>query len=93
MSDIPTPEFDTKGITRSITIDAPSSGAPENLHLLICNGLDIKAADSAHTYLLGNNMQVEISSNSSALVRSKELILPLQLKPGKNQITLRYQWK
>ena len=93
VSDIPTPEFDSKGITRTITIDAPSSGAPENLHLLICNGLDIKAADSANTYLLGNNMQVEISSNSSALVRSKELILPLQLKPGKNQITLRYQWK
>ena len=83
----------TKGITRTITIDAPSSGAPENLHLLICNGLDVKAADSANTYLLGNNMQVEINSNSSALVRSKELILPLQLKPGKNQITLRYQWK
>ena len=38
-------------------------------------------------------MQVEISSNSSALVRSKELILPLALKPGKNQISLRYQWK
>lgn len=93
VSDVSTPEFDTKGITRTITIDAPSSGAPKNLHLLICNGLDIKAADSANTYLLGNNMQVEISSNSSALVRSKELILPLQLKPGKNQITLRYQWK
>lgn len=93
VSDLPTPDFSSKAITRTINIDVPSSGAPENLHLLICNGLDIKAADSANTYRLGNNMQVEISANSPALLRSKELILPLQLKPGKNQVTLRYQWK
>ncbi|MGB1937558.1 MAG: PA14 domain-containing protein [Akkermansiaceae bacterium] len=93
VSDLPNPDFSSKGITRTLSIDVPASGAPENLHLLICNGLEIKAADSANTYRLGNNMQVEISSNSSALVRSKELILPLNLKPGNNLITLRYQWK
>ena len=95
VSDLPIPEFDSKAITRTITIDVPSSGAPENLHLLICNGLDVKAADSPNTYLLGNAMQVEITGDSTtpALVRNKELILPLALKPGKNQITLRYQWK
>ena len=40
-------------------------------------------------------MQVEIDSTAShaALIRNKELILPLNLKPGKNLITLRYQWK
>ena len=93
ITDTPEPEFDSNSIVRTLSIDAPATGAPENLHLLICNGLEIKAADSANTYRLGNNMQVEISSNSSALVRSKELILPLNLKPGNNLITLRYQWK
>ncbi len=95
VSDVPVPEFDAKGITRTITIDVPSSSAPKNLHLLICNGLDVQEADSPNAYLLGKTMQVEIEANSSvpALVRNKELILPLQLKPGKNQITLRYQWK
>ena len=95
VSDLPIPEFDSKVITRTVTIDVPSSGAPENLHLLICNGLDVKAADSTNAYLLGNAMQVEITGDSTipALVRNKELILPLALKPGKNQITIRYQWK
>lgn len=95
VSDVPAPEFDSKGITRTITIDVPSTGVPKNLHLLICNGLDVQEADSPNAYLLGKTMQVEIEANSSvpALVRNKELILPLQLKPGKNQITLRYQWK
>ena len=95
VSDIPAPDFSSKSITRTIIIDAPSSGAPENQHLLICNGLDITASDSPNTYLLGKTMQVAITGGSSipALVRDKELVLPLQLKPGKNQITLRYQWK
>lgn len=95
VSDVPTPEFDSKSLTRIITVEPPASGAPENLHLLICNGHAIAAADSPNTYLLGKTMQVEIAggASTSALVRNKELILPLQLKPGKNQITLRYQWK
>lgn len=95
VSDVPVPKFGSRGITRTITIDAPGSSAPKNLHLLICNGLDVQEADSPNAYLLGKTMQVEIEANPSvpALVRNKELILPLQLKPGKNQITLRYQWK
>ena len=95
ISDTPSPNFDSKSLTRVITIDTPASGSPEDLHLLICNGLDIKLADSPNAYLLGKTMQVEIEANSSvpALVRNKELILPLHLKAGKNQITLRYQWK
>ena len=35
VSDLPTPDFSSKAITRTINIDVPSSGAPENLHLLI----------------------------------------------------------
>ena len=79
ISDTPSPNFDSKSLTRVITIDTPASGSPEDLHLLICNGLDIKPADSPNAYLLGKTMQVEIEANSSvpALVRNKELILPL----------------
>jgi mono/diheme cytochrome c family protein len=95
ISDSPVPQFDAKGITRTITITAPSAGAPKKLHLLICNGLEVKPTDSKNTYRLGDGMQVEIDSTAShaPLIRNKELILPLHLKPGKNLITLRYQWK
>ena len=95
VSDAPTPDFAGKAIIRTFTIEAPASGAPENLHLLVANRLSITQTESSNTYLIGDTMQVEIDApaNQAALVRQKELILPLQLKPGKNQITIRYQWK
>lgn len=95
ITDTPSPDFAGKAIIRTIAIEAPASGAPANLHLLVANGLNITQAESSNTYLIGDTMQVEIDApaNEAALVRQKELILPLQLKPGKNQITLRYQWK
>ena len=87
-----------QNLTRTISIDVPATGAPENLHLLLANGIAVQPGEGSNTYLLTHKeggMQIEIDSASTlpALVRNKELILPLDLKTGNNLITIRYQWK
>lgn len=98
ISDHPQPELNSKSLTRRLSIDVPEVGALENLHLLLANGLDVQPGASANSYLLNHKegaMQIDIDGPAAmpALVRDKELILPLNLKPGNNLITLRYQWK
>jgi len=92
--DTPAPKADGSGFIRTITIDVPSPGSPdEQLYFRALSGGSVQSGGE-RTFTFGGDLVVNVpGSQLPPFTRENELLVPIPLSPGKHTITIDYTWK
>lgn len=94
VTDTPLPLPDGFGFTRTLDIEVPSPGSPDQqLYFRALSGKGL-AGRSETVFDFDDSLTVSVKSSPlPAFTRNNELLLPLALSPGKHRIVLNYTWK
>ncbi|MGB0144137.1 MAG: PA14 domain-containing protein [Akkermansiaceae bacterium] len=91
--DTPIPLADESGFTRTLEIEVPSPGSPDQqlyFRALSGKGLENK---SKQDFVFDDALTVSVKSSPlTPFTRNNELLLPIELTPGKHRIILTYTW-
>ncbi|MDA9830809.1 PA14 domain-containing protein [Akkermansiaceae bacterium] len=92
--DSPAPKADGSGFIRTITIDVPSPGSPdEQLYFRALSGSSVQSGGE-RTFTFGGDLVVNVpGSQLPPFTRENELLVPIPLTPGKHTVTIDYTWK
>lgn len=94
VSDTPLPLPDGSGFTRTLVIEVPSPGSPDQqLFFRALSGQPVEAVGESQ-FRFGDDLIVEVSSSKlPPFTRNNELLVPIALTPGIHPFTLTYSWK
>jgi mono/diheme cytochrome c family protein len=91
--DTPLPLTDGSGFTRTLDIEVPSPGSPDQqLYFRALSGKGLES-QSKQDFVFDNALTVSVKSSPlTPFTRNNELLLPVGLTPGKHRIVLTYTW-
>ena len=84
---------DTPGLARKIEITAPMD-PPKDLYFRIATGHSLEPV-CTRGFRVGDGLIVQIVPEAGAepVVRGKDLLVPLQLRPGRNTLIVNYTFE
>ncbi len=93
ISDTPLPKADGSGLTRTLVIDVPAPGsADQQAYFRVLSGGQVETLDP-QSFIFNGELKVKVAGTAlPPFTRNNELLVPLPLTPGKQQIILDYSW-
>ena len=93
ISDTPLPKKDGTGLTRTLVLEVPSPGSPDQqAYFRVLSGGTVESLDPQSFSFNGELKVIVAGTSLPPFTRNNELLVPLPLTPGKHQVIVDYTW-